>query len=68
MSIMKIKNIFIVGAAIISAFAANAGNEDRVGSAGASHLLVNPWARSSAFGDAGVAAFTAAVVGFSQVR
>ena len=29
-----------------------AGNEDRVGSAGASHLLVNPWARSSALADA----------------
>ncbi len=32
-----------------------AGNEDRVGSAGASHLLINPWARSSALGDAGYA-------------
>ncbi len=32
-----------------------AGNEDRVGSAGASHLLINPWARGSAIGDAGVA-------------
>ena len=31
------------------------GNEDRVGSAGASHLLINPWARGSAIGDAGVA-------------
>jgi len=29
-----------------------AGNEDRVGSAGASHLLINPWARGSAIGDA----------------
>ena len=36
-------------------FAVNAGNEDRVGSAGASHLLVNPWARSAATGDAGIA-------------
>ncbi|MEN9301960.1 MAG: hypothetical protein RL264_389 [Bacteroidota bacterium] len=32
-----------------------AGNEDRVGSAGSSHLLVNPWARSSAMGDANYA-------------
>jgi hypothetical protein len=32
-----------------------AGNEDRVGSAGASQLLVNPWARSCANGDAGIA-------------
>lgn len=52
---MKIKNVFILGAALISSFAVSAGNEDRVGSAGASHLLINPWARSSAFGDAGIA-------------
>jgi hypothetical protein len=32
-----------------------AGNEDRVGSAGASQLLVNPWARSLGAGSAGVA-------------
>lgn len=31
-----------------------AGNEDRVGSAGASQMLVNPWARSAAIGDAGI--------------
>jgi len=53
-SMNKIKNAFVVGAAILSSFAATAGNEDRVGSAGASHLLVNPWARSSALGDAGI--------------
>ena len=51
----KMKNAFVVGAAILSSFAATAGNEDRVGSAGASHMLVNPWARSSALGDAGIA-------------
>ena len=32
-----------------------AGNEDRAGSAGASQLLINPWCRSSALGDANVA-------------
>lgn len=32
-----------------------AGNEDRAGSAGASQLLVNPWCRSAALGDANVA-------------
>lgn len=32
-----------------------AGNEDRVGSAGASQLLVNPWARSTGSADAGIA-------------
>lgn len=53
-SIFNIKNVF-VASAVFCSLAAIAGNEDRVGSAGASHLLVNPWARSSAGGDAGVA-------------
>lgn len=51
-SMMNIKSAFIVGAVALS-FGANAGNEDRVGSAGASHMLINPWARSCAIGDAG---------------
>lgn len=50
----RIKNALLVGAAVVAGFSANAGNEDRVGSAGASHMLVNPWARSTAFGSAGV--------------
>jgi hypothetical protein len=33
---------------------AKAGNEDRAGSAGATELLVNPWARTSAWANAGV--------------
>lgn len=53
-SIINIKSVFITGAVLCS-FGLNAGNEDRVGSSGASHLLVNPWARSSAIGDAGIA-------------
>ncbi|MDD2633886.1 MAG: PorV/PorQ family protein [Bacteroidales bacterium] len=32
-----------------------AGNEQRIGSNGASELLINPWARSSGWGDANVA-------------
>ena len=32
-----------------------AGNPDRVGSAGASQLLINPWARSSGWGGANIA-------------
>lgn len=32
-----------------------AGNKDRAGQAGASELLINPWARSSGFGSANVA-------------
>lgn len=49
-----IKNITIVGM-LISASHAIAGNEDRVGSAGASQLMVNPWARSGGSADAGFA-------------
>jgi len=47
----------LVGALLCS-FAVTAGNEDRVGSSGASQLLVNPWARSSALGDANIASCT----------
>lgn len=32
-----------------------AGNQDRAGQAGASELLINPWARSSGWGDANIA-------------
>lgn len=32
-----------------------AGNKDRAGQAGASELLINPWARSSGFGSANIA-------------
>jgi hypothetical protein len=52
-SILNIKSLLVTGV-LIGSFGANAGNEDRVGSAGASQLLVNPWARSSAIGDAGI--------------
>ena len=44
-----------------------AGNEDRIGSAGASHLLINPWARGSAIGDAGIANMTGIEATFSNV-
>jgi hypothetical protein len=49
-----IKNTFLVGMAFGLSGAAFAGNGDRVGSAGATELLINPWARSAAWGDAGV--------------
>lgn len=49
-----IKKSAFIGTLLLST-ALLAGNEDRVGSAGASQLLVNPWARSSASGDAGFA-------------
>ena len=53
-SMMNIKSTLIAGLMLVAGFTANAGNEDRVGAAGASELLVNPWARSTAIGNAGI--------------
>lgn len=51
-SIIKKSLIF---STLLTSMLATAGNEDRSGSACAPQLLVNPWSRSSALGDAGVA-------------
>ena len=45
----------VLSLALLSGAFAFAGNGDRVGSAGGSELLINPWARSAAFADAGIA-------------
>jgi hypothetical protein len=49
-----IKGTFLATMALSLSGTAMAGNGDRVGSAGATELLINPWARSSAWADAGV--------------
>ncbi len=54
-SIVKIRTAFIIGLAMVTSMTATAGNEDRIGSAGASHMLVNPWARSVGAAGAGIA-------------
>lgn len=48
---------YIVGIALglLSSNIAMAGNVERIGQAGASELLINPWARSSGMGGAGTA-------------
>jgi hypothetical protein len=53
-SMLNMNKLILAGTLLVS-LSATAGNEDRVGSAGASHMLVNPWSRSSAAGDAGIA-------------
>ena len=53
-SIYTIKSVLVLGL-VLSSLNVSAGNEDRSGSAGASYLMVNPWARSSSLGDAGIA-------------
>jgi hypothetical protein len=52
----RMSKYFII--AVIAGFMATsvqAGNEDRAGSAGASYLLVNPWARSSGLAGSNIA-------------
>ncbi|MDD3744056.1 MAG: hypothetical protein PHX54_10580, partial [Lentimicrobiaceae bacterium] len=45
----------LTGAMVLPLNQAWAGNKDRSGQAGASELLINPWARSSGWGGANVA-------------
>lgn len=66
-SIVKIKSALVVGLAVMSSFASTAGNEDRIGSAGASHMLVNPWARSTGAGNAGFASVHGLEATFTNV-
>ncbi|MBN4077685.1 hypothetical protein JYT25_00895, partial [bacterium AH-315-C20] len=47
-----VAGLAFLGLGIAPAFA---GNGDRIGSAGATELLINPWARTAAWADAGVA-------------
>ncbi len=65
-SFLNIKTVVFCGA-LLSSFVGIAGNEDRVGSSGAGHLLVNPWARSSAMADAGVSTVTGLEAQFLNV-
>lgn len=59
---------------IMACGSVQAGNPDRAGSAGAGHLLINPWARSSGYGLSGMASIRGAesiflnVAGLSFVR
>ncbi|MBD3636050.1 MAG: PorV/PorQ family protein [Crocinitomicaceae bacterium] len=53
-----VRNTFLAAATLFISAPAMAGNGDRVGSAGATELLINPWARSAAWADASVACGT----------
>jgi hypothetical protein len=44
-----------------------AGNEDRAGSAGATELLINPWARSAGWGGVNISAVTGSEASFLNV-
>lgn len=49
------KLLIITSLATLFALESKAGNPDRVGSAGASHLLINPWARSAGLANSAMA-------------
>ena len=53
--IYRILLICIMLGFCVAAFNAMAGNRDRSGQAGAQHLLIDPWARSSGWSSCGVA-------------
>jgi hypothetical protein len=62
-----IKNSFLAATALMLGAPAYAGNGDRVGSAGATELLINPWARSAAWADASVACGTGLDAVFTNI-
>ncbi|MBP8042511.1 MAG: hypothetical protein KAZ36_11455, partial [Bacteroidales bacterium] len=47
--------IILIGLFVFPVTDLKAGNEDRAGECGSQELLINPWARSSGWGGAGVA-------------
>lgn len=51
----KFRYIVALSLAILFGFNGMAGNEDRSGQAGCDHLLINPWAASAGWGNAGMA-------------
>jgi hypothetical protein len=61
------KNIIAIIALVISSTMAFAGNPDRAGSAGAGHLLINPWARSSAMGYSAMASINGIEASYNNV-
>lgn len=62
-----LRNTAFIGAAVLSCSNVFAGNEDRVGSAGATQLLVNPWARSAASADAGISSVNGLEATFTNI-
>ena len=64
---MKIVHKFLLIIALTSPLFSFAGNEDRAGSAGATDLLINPWARSSSWGSAGVSSINGLEALFTNV-
>ena len=65
-SIKSLKSGLLIGGLLVSCISF-AGNEDRVGTSGAGELLVNPWSRSAALGDAGISSATGLEASFLNI-
>src|SRR5690606_11445080 len=71
---MKGSIMMLVAGAVLAAAPVHAGNPDRAGSAGATQLLINPWARSAGWGLAssasvlGVEAMYGNIAGLAMVN
>lgn len=61
------KLLIVLFTALIAGTTAYAGNPDRAGSAGAGHLLINPWARSAGLGGSAMASVRGAEACFLNV-
>jgi len=57
----------VMAGMLVASLPTFAGNEDRAGSAGATELLINPWTRSSSWGDAGVSSIKGLEAMFTNV-
>jgi hypothetical protein len=66
--------VFLMGLIVIPNFTLIAGNKDRAGQAGASELLINPWANSSGWGSvntscaAGLEAMFSNIAGIAHTK
>lgn len=61
------KKLTLIVLTVLTATTGFAGNPDRAGSAGASHLLVNPWARTAGMGGASMASINGIEASFLNV-
>lgn len=61
------KNIVTIAITMFTTWSAIAGNPDRAGSAGAGHLLINPWARSSGLGYSAMASINGIEASYNNV-
>ena len=65
--LIKLLSIAIVATVLFNPSMVKAGNKDRAGSAGASQLLINPWAKSSGMGSANTASIRGLEASFLNI-